>query len=153
MKRRCRRIRVLATPSSTDRVFLKALDRLVGSRFAWTIRQTFVRVADHTEAISPPPRNETVIREFRRCRGPALWICVRRVRNPARNSPSYDPVSATLSPAIARPALRSPSIRCSTSSGSHHFANSSRATKAKSGLNAISGWRASRAASISPSCP
>lgn len=54
--------------------------------------------------------------------------------------------------AISKSALRRPSIRCSTSSESHHFPNSSRATAGKSGLMVSKSRTARRAASCSPSC-
>ena len=40
---------------------------------------------------------------------------------------------ASFAAAISRPALRRPSMKCSTYSGVHHFASSARAVAAKSG--------------------
>ncbi len=83
----------------------------------------------------------------------AVQFCRPRVTSSLRVRSQKSHRQECLCYATSNPALRRPSIRCSTSSGSHHFANSTPAAVAKSGLIASNSRTALRAASRSPSCP
>jgi hypothetical protein len=61
--------------------------------------------------------------------------------------------AATATFAVSRPALRRPSMKCSTNAGSNHFSSSCRAVAAKFGLTASNSLSAVSAVSISPSWP